>query len=90
MGGCKKFSKRMAMQSNCNGSSSKSESQKNNETSGGGKREFRILILVFSRQGVWLSQIRASKDRPGSYGPYYKEFLVAKIIVLYGHDLLTI
>jgi hypothetical protein len=53
--GCKKFSKRMAMQSNYNGSSStKSESQKNNEISRRSQRGERIRNSdshVFARQG---------------------------------------
>jgi len=62
--GCKKLSKRMAMQSNCNGSSTKSESQKNNEISRrSAEREFEIPILTFSRaKDVWLSPL-CEQDR---------------------------
>ena len=46
-GGCKKFSKRMAMQSNCDGSSREFESQKNNELSAASGERIKILILMF-------------------------------------------
>ena len=45
--GVKKFSKRMAMQSNCDGSSREFESQKNNELSAASGERIKILILMF-------------------------------------------
>ena len=47
VGGCKKLSKRMAMQSNCDGSSREFESQKNNELSAASGERIKILILMF-------------------------------------------
>ena len=46
-GSKKKLSKRMAMRSNCNGSSREFESQKNNELSAASGERIKILILMF-------------------------------------------